>query len=166
MVRGSVSCRAHLTPPEVEGPELATGIRARVGGPRGGEDPGRGLRGRSGLRIRSRAWGALLLWDGGSQLRTLDLQSNRIASPPDAIGNLRRLTSLDSRFSLLSSLPETMAGLERLRFLDLRANRLQSLPPAILELEDLEKLDLRWNRLPARPSGREELERRGCTVYV
>jgi len=53
-----------------------------------------------------------------------------------------------------------------LRFLDLRANRLISLPNNIEKLTNLEKLDLRWNKVSIIPNWLNQLEQRGCTVYM
>ena len=59
-----------------------------------------------------------------------------------------------------------MRDLENLAFLDLRANRLTAVPAGVDALPRLRKLDLRWNKLDAPRAWREEMARRGCTVYV
>ncbi|UZM97526.1 hypothetical protein OL548_20510 [Lysinibacillus sp. MHQ-1] len=50
--------------------------------------------------------------------------------------------------------------------LDVRSNDLKELPESLLAMESLERLDLRWNHELKIPSWLDELEARGCIVYL
>jgi Leucine-rich repeat (LRR) protein len=87
-------------------------------------------------------------------------------SLPDSIGRLSRLRELHLRNNKLTSLTESIGMLQELRHIDLRGNPLEYLPDAIAGLPRLEKLDLRWVEKLIAPPWLENLEARGCVVYV
>ncbi len=50
--------------------------------------------------------------------------------------------------------------------LSLKGQGLPALPKFVAERGELEKLDLRWNSLTAIPPWLDQLEQRGCTVFI
>jgi hypothetical protein len=101
-----------------------------------------------------------------ARLKEICVSDNQLTALPDSPGNLTRLMCLDLRNNCLAALPESLGNLTRLTFLDLKANKLLSLPAAIGDLPNLEKLDARWNKLSSLPEWFQQLEQRGCTVYI
>ena len=92
--------------------------------------------------------------DAIAQLRnltTLDLRFNELTWLPDAIGELHNLTTLSLGYNQLTSLPNAIGQLHDLTRVELSHNQLTSLPDAIGQLHDLTTLDLHVNRLTALP---------------
>ncbi len=83
-----------------------------------------------------------------------------------AIARLSGLRELSLRGNAISRLPAEVAQLRSLEVLDLRGNQLDDLPAEMLAMPALRKLDLRWNPLRAQPAWLDELEARGCAVYL
>ena len=59
-----------------------------------------------------------------------------------------------------------IGSLSKLLYLDLRGNQLNALPESTAHLQSLEKLDLRWNQFAAKSAVMQQLEERGCLVYI
>ena len=78
-------------------------------------------------------------------LKYLDLNSNKLESLPESIGNLLNLRTLCLCNNKLKSLPESIGNLLNLRTLYLSYNELKSLPKSIIRLTNLESLDLTVN---------------------
>jgi len=86
-----------------------------------------------------------------TRLRELKLQSTRLLTLPDEIGNLSDLKLLDLKNSnQLTTLPSEIGDLSSLMILDLyRCEEIESLPPSIGRLKNLQRLDLSgFNQLP------------------
>jgi hypothetical protein len=93
-------------------------------------------------------------------LHTLDLSHGKLASMPDACGQLAALRILDLRFcSNLKALPETFGQLTTLRTLNLRGClNLRALPGTFRQLTALRTLDLSYcSNLDALPETFDQL---------
>ena len=91
-----------------------------------------------------------------SQLRTLNLHSNRLSElPPDVFHSLSKLQSLNLGGNRLTRLPDRIfSSLSRLASLDLQGNRLTELPATLLSgLSELQWLTFAGNELTELPPG-------------
>lgn len=84
-------------------------------------------------------------------LRTLNLNYNRLLAIPWAIGRLVNLENLYVRNNHLYSLPEAIGSLTRLKSLFCENNHLGTLPESIGNLTDLQALGLAHNQLTRLP---------------
>jgi Leucine-rich repeat (LRR) protein len=84
----------------------------------------------------------------------------------ESLGKLAKLNALDLRNNHLTTLPDSLRNLSSITILDVRANRLVSLPEGIGDFQHLEKMDVRWNKIAAGHGLFQQLEERGCRVYV
>jgi len=73
-----------------------------------------------------------------SNLREVDLSSNRIVEMPFDIGELHKLRILNLSYNFLALLPPSIGDLVILRNLNVAHNVLESLPKQIGELKRLE----------------------------
>jgi Leucine-rich repeat (LRR) protein len=80
-----------------------------------------------------------------SNLREVDLSSNRIVEMPFDIGELHKLRILNLAYNFLASLPPSIGDLVILRNLNVSHNVLESVPEQIGELKRLEVSRL-WAR--------------------
>ncbi|XP_014103169.2 leucine-rich repeat and calponin homology domain-containing protein isoform X1 [Bactrocera oleae] len=93
-------------------------------------------------------------------LQVLLVSNNRLATLPDELGRMERLTDLDASYNQLSTLPARIGELRSLRSLSLRSNQLMYLPRELTCLT-LESLDVSNNRIASLP-----LEIRQMTALV
>ncbi|MEM9274859.1 MAG: COR domain-containing protein, partial [Cyanobacteria bacterium P01_F01_bin.143] len=84
-------------------------------------------------------------------LNTLNLNCNKLASLPKSIGNLNNLKTLNIEKNELVSIPKSIGNLTNLNTLNLWGNRLTNLPESIGRLNSLIELRLRANRLTSLP---------------
>jgi internalin A len=97
-----------------------------------------------------------------TDLVTLYLDDNQIASIPDWIADFSRLTVLNLSNNKLKTLPDALGGLTRIEFLVIGSNHLETVPDAIRTLTRLRTLDLSSNKLAEIPdwlSGMKGLRR-------
>jgi Leucine-rich repeat (LRR) protein/GTPase SAR1 family protein len=92
-----------------------------------------------------------------TELRSLNIASNRIAILPEWIGDLKQLQSLDLTSSHLTTLPEWLYKLNQLQSLSLASNQLSILPDWIKNLTQLLSLNLSNNKLTTLPESIEQL---------
>jgi hypothetical protein len=87
-----------------------------------------------------------------TNLETLVLADNDLASISERIGGLKRLRMLDLGHNVLTAVPETLADLDGLSdFLYLHDNRLSSLPPSLNRLKRLRYLNISENAFEVLP---------------
>lgn len=86
-----------------------------------------------------------------TQLKSLNLSNNALASLPAWVGQLTQLQSLDLSENQLSFLPEWLCQLTQLQLLDLSENQLTSLPDWLIQLTHLQSLYLSGNQLRSLP---------------
>ncbi len=84
------------------------------------------------------------------QLEKLHIRRNKLASIPDAVGDMRALRDLRIGGNALTSVPASIAKLTSLTMLDLSENALVAVPD-LSALEQLEILDLGHNALTSIP---------------
>jgi Leucine-rich repeat (LRR) protein len=101
-----------------------------------------------------------------ASLIELRVSDNALISLPDSLGRLSRLRELHLRNNRLASLPKSIGALSELRQIDLRGNPLRDLPVELSTLPKLEKMDLRWVPDLTLPSWADDLEARGCLIYL
>ena len=86
-----------------------------------------------------------------SNLREVDLSSNRIVEMPYDIGELRKLRILNLSYNFLASLPPSIADLVILRTLNVSHNVLEGIPEQLGELKRVEEVDVHDNSITALP---------------
>jgi Leucine-rich repeat (LRR) protein len=77
-----------------------------------------------------------------TELRSLNLTKNFLASLPKDFGNLQNLEELNLEGNVLRSLPESFGSLSALKTLWLKGNQLETLPESFGDLKKLEVLEL------------------------
>ncbi|XP_034015537.1 leucine-rich repeat-containing protein 57 [Thalassophryne amazonica] len=88
-----------------------------------------------------------------SNLRTVDLSSNKIEVLPAQIGNFLQLRSLVLNSNRFTNIPSEIGKLKKLETLSLNGNRILHLPPALSQLKALRTLSLAGNFISEFPSG-------------
>lgn len=93
-----------------------------------------------------------------TDLTSLTIMLNKIATIPPEIGNLKELTKLDLSKNMITALPAEIGGLTKLEDLSLKGNQITKLPAEMGNLKNLEKLDLSDNPITEFPE-----EMKNCT---
>ncbi|XP_077864862.1 uncharacterized protein LOC100374769 [Saccoglossus kowalevskii] len=88
----------------------------------------------------------------GSQLVSLNLSNNRLASLPDEIGFLRGLEEFFLQYNCLTELPNSIGNLQKLVELDCKNNRIRRLPNTLGNMTCLSILNVTNNGLQSFPS--------------
>lgn len=94
-----------------------------------------------------------------TSLRKLNLANNRISDVDDGLGNLKHLEELSFYKNKLKTIPEAVYGLQSLQSVDLYYNEIEVLSPRITGLSELEILYLANNKVYALPDNLGELTR-------
>ena len=83
-----------------------------------------------------------------ASLQVLRLENNRIDALPDNIGSCKALVKLDLSTNNLLSLPDSMGQFRKLQRLNVANNMLRRVPASMGGLKTLKELDLRYVCLP------------------
>jgi len=84
-------------------------------------------------------------------LKNLNMSKNRLSDLPDDLGKLVKLESLNLSFNSILSIPASFNQLKHLREIQLSNNNISKFPASLVQLKQLNMLDLSHNKLTAVP---------------
>ncbi|XP_034552104.1 leucine-rich repeat-containing protein 47 [Notolabrus celidotus] len=87
-----------------------------------------------------------------TNLQSLILCRNKLASVPDVVGNLKSLKVLDLSVNNLGVLPKGICELKELNTLNVSCNNLETLPEGLIQCTKLSNINISKNRITGFPS--------------